>query len=139
MVIKERILGENHPSVAISLNGLAMLYDSQGKYEKAESLYQNSLVILEKALGKNHPDVAVCLNNLAEIYRVQGTRLPISFLDLYSICYVGFSITLILYLKNQHITGYHRIDVEAIPCAPEQIKTLKTSKPFRNTCTSVDS
>ncbi len=43
-----------------------------------------------------------------------------------------FSITLSLYFINQHITGYHRIDVEAIPGAPEQIKTLKTSKPFRN-------
>jgi hypothetical protein len=70
---------------------------------------------------------------------IKPTRLPTSFLALYSICYVEFSITLSLYFINQHITGYHRIDVEAIPCAPEQIKTLKTSKPFRNTCTSVDS
>jgi hypothetical protein len=53
--------------------------------------------------------------------------------------YVEFSITLNLYFINQHITGPHRIDVEAIPGALEQIKTLKTSKPFRNACTSVDS
>jgi hypothetical protein len=70
---------------------------------------------------------------------VKVTRLPTSFLSLYSTCYVEFSITLGLYFINQHITGYHRIDVETIPCAPEQIKMLKTSKPFRNTCTSVDS
>ena len=69
----------------------------------------------------------------------QPTRLPTSFLSLYSICYAEFSIALSLYFINQHITGHHRIDVEAIPCAPEQIKTLKTSKPFRNASTSVDS
>jgi hypothetical protein len=69
----------------------------------------------------------------------KGTRLPTSFLFLYSTCYVIFSIALSLYFINQPITGSHRTDVEAIPGDPEQIKTLKISKPSRNTCTSVDS
>jgi hypothetical protein len=50
-----------------------------------------------------------------------------------------FNIALSLYFINQRITGHHRIDIEAIPGAPEQIKTLKTSKSFRNACASVDS
>ncbi|MER2526691.1 MAG: hypothetical protein ABTR07_02065 [Candidatus Competibacter denitrificans] len=70
---------------------------------------------------------------------LEGTRLPTSFLALYSTCYVAFIIALSLYFINQHITGYHRIEVEAIPGAPEQIKMLKTSKPFRNASTTVDS
>ena len=70
---------------------------------------------------------------------LKGTRLPTSFFDLYSISYLKFSIALSLYFINQHITSHHRIDVEVIPGDPEQIKTLKTSKPFRNARTSVDS
>ncbi len=39
----------------LSLNNLASLYHSQGRYDEAEPLYQRSLAIREKALGENHP------------------------------------------------------------------------------------
>jgi tetratricopeptide (TPR) repeat protein len=51
--------------VALSLNNLASLYDSQGQYAKAEPLYNRALTIREKALGLEHPDVATCLENYA--------------------------------------------------------------------------
>ena len=38
--------------VADSLNSLALLYRTQGKYVEAEPLYQHSLAIREKALGQ---------------------------------------------------------------------------------------
>ena len=60
------------PTVATSLNNLAVLYRDQGKYAEAEPLYQRALAIREKALGSDHPDVAASLNNLAELYRDQG-------------------------------------------------------------------
>ena len=41
-----------------SLNNLAVLYWAQGNYQKAEPLYQRSLLINERVLGKEHPDVA---------------------------------------------------------------------------------
>jgi|APMI01.1.fsa_nt_gi tetratricopeptide (TPR) repeat protein len=44
----------------------------QGKYEKAEPLYQKSLEILEKTLGKDHPDIATNINNLALLYQAQA-------------------------------------------------------------------
>ncbi|MCH8805465.1 MAG: tetratricopeptide repeat protein, partial [Planctomycetes bacterium] len=64
--------GRTDPRLALSLNNLAMLYDTQGKYDQAEPLFKRSLAINEKALGPEHPDVAASLNNLAELYRVQG-------------------------------------------------------------------
>ncbi|MFZ1028611.1 MAG: tetratricopeptide repeat-containing protein, partial [Limnoraphis robusta] len=70
--IRERLLGENHPDVATSLNNLAELYRDQGRYNEAEPLYQRSLAISEKALGENHPHVATTLNNLALLYSDQG-------------------------------------------------------------------
>ncbi|MDP8079059.1 tetratricopeptide repeat protein [Phocoenobacter skyensis] len=72
LAITEKALGENHPSVAATLNNLAELYRIQGKYAKAEPLYKRSLAITEKALGENHPSVAATLNNLAGLYKEQG-------------------------------------------------------------------
>ncbi|MGD1948907.1 MAG: tetratricopeptide repeat protein [Leptolyngbyaceae cyanobacterium] len=68
--VKERF-GDEHPSVATSLNNLAALYRSQGRYEQAEPLYQESLELLKKLLGDEHPDVATSLNNLAVLYANQ--------------------------------------------------------------------
>ena len=60
------------PSTGVALNNLAGLYESQGKYGKAEPLYQRSLAIREKALGPDHPDTAQSLNNLANLVSEQG-------------------------------------------------------------------
>ncbi|RFP51491.1 MAG: tetratricopeptide repeat protein, partial [Limnothrix sp. CACIAM 69d] len=70
--IHEHMLGTDHPSTATSLNNLAGLYESQGRYEAAEPLYRRSLEIREQGLGADHPDTATSLNNLAELYRSQG-------------------------------------------------------------------
>jgi len=63
---------KDYINVTQSLNKLADLYRLQGKYEKAEPLYQRCLGIYEKALGKDHPSVVAVLNNLAELYKYQG-------------------------------------------------------------------
>ncbi|MGK7872863.1 MAG: tetratricopeptide repeat protein [Xenococcaceae cyanobacterium] len=65
-------LGEDHPSVATSLNKLAYLYNSQGRYSEAEPLYQQALELRKKLLGEDHPSVASSLNNLAGLYDSQG-------------------------------------------------------------------
>ena len=58
-----------------SLNGLALLYDSQGRYNDAEPLYLQSLDIRKRQLSNDHPDVATSLNNLALLYESQGKYL----------------------------------------------------------------
>ena len=70
-VAKER-LGEEHISVATSLNDLGLLYDLQGRYEKAENNYLQALELDKKLLGEEHPYVATILNNMAALYRAQG-------------------------------------------------------------------
>ncbi|MFN9953826.1 MAG: tetratricopeptide repeat-containing protein, partial [bacterium] len=70
--LRQRRLGENHPSVSNSLKNLAGLYDSQGRYEEAEPLYLQALELDKRLLGENHPHVASCLNNLALLYNTQG-------------------------------------------------------------------
>jgi tetratricopeptide (TPR) repeat protein len=65
-------LGEEHPSVALSLNNLALLYNSQGRYSEAEPLCLQALELYKRLLGDEHPDVALSLNNLAALYDNQG-------------------------------------------------------------------
>ncbi len=68
----QRLLGEEHPDVALSLSTLAGLYYYQGRYDQAEPLYVQALELRKRLLGEEHLDVALSLNNLAELYRSQG-------------------------------------------------------------------
>ena len=55
-----------------SLNYLAELYQSQGRYSEAEPLYLHALEIDRRSLPKDPPGLATHLNNLAELYQFQG-------------------------------------------------------------------
>ena len=72
LILREKVLGPEHPDVAQSLNNLAELYRVQGRYADAEPHYQRALTIFEKVLGPEHPDVATSFNNLAGLYHTQG-------------------------------------------------------------------
>ena len=72
MAIKEKALGPDNPSVAVSLGNLASLYQDQGRFADSEPLKIRALAILEKALGPDHPSLATSLNNLAYLYDAQG-------------------------------------------------------------------
>ena len=88
--IRRKTFGNEHPSVAESLNNLAQLLRAQvrakgrtllsqvalncslqGKYDEAKLMHEESLRIRRKALGNEHPDVAQSLNNLAGLCRAQ--------------------------------------------------------------------
>jgi tetratricopeptide (TPR) repeat protein len=53
--ITKKVLGEEHPHFATSLNNLGSLYDSMGDYSRAEPLYRQALEIKKKVLGEEHP------------------------------------------------------------------------------------
>jgi CHAT domain-containing protein/Tfp pilus assembly protein PilF len=53
------------------LNNLAVLYDEQGAYEKAEPLLERALAIQKRTLGEWDPAVATSLENLGVHYRRQ--------------------------------------------------------------------
>ena len=52
--------------MAHTLNNLALLYITQGQYEKAEPLYERSLKIAEEHLGKDDPKLAGILENMVK-------------------------------------------------------------------------
>ncbi|MCT7965458.1 tetratricopeptide repeat protein [Laspinema sp. D1] len=70
--ILRKVLGDEHPDTATSLNNFAGLYHSQGRYAEAEPLYLQALNIRRKVLGDEHPDTAYSLNDLAGLYHSQG-------------------------------------------------------------------
>ncbi|MEM9274245.1 MAG: tetratricopeptide repeat protein [Cyanobacteria bacterium P01_F01_bin.143] len=72
MSLAKKRFGEEHISVATSLNDLAELYRSQGRYKDAEPLCLKALTLYRKLLGEEHISVATSLNNIAELYRNQG-------------------------------------------------------------------
>ncbi len=55
-----------------ALNNLAVLYDDEGRYAEAETLYKQALAVTEKALGPEHVEVGTYLSNLAGVYKAQG-------------------------------------------------------------------
>ncbi|XP_076100152.1 kinesin light chain-like isoform X2 [Mytilus galloprovincialis] len=64
--------GYEIPARLRTLHTLVIQYASQGRYEVAVPLCQQTLTDLEKTSGHDHPDVATMLNILALIYRDQG-------------------------------------------------------------------
>ncbi len=71
-MIKENVLGLDHPDVAISLDNLAELYRIQGRYADGEPLLKRSLAIFEQTFGPEHPNVAAFLKNYAALLRETG-------------------------------------------------------------------
>ena len=51
-------MGEKHPSYAISLTNLALLYESMDSYEKAEPLYTQAIEINKQQLLIQFPTLS---------------------------------------------------------------------------------
>jgi len=68
LVIRQKLLGPEHPDVAACLHDLAALFNALGRFEEAETLYLHTLAVREKTLGPENPEVASTLNNLAGLY-----------------------------------------------------------------------
>merc|ERR1711937_1003590 len=72
LTIQKKVLGEEHPDVAASLNNLANLLQRMGKLQEAEPLYKESLAIFKKVLWSEHPLVVMSLFNVAMLLQAMG-------------------------------------------------------------------
>jgi hypothetical protein len=48
------VLGQEHPSTLGSMINLALVLNSQDKYDKAEQMHQQTLELKKKVLGREH-------------------------------------------------------------------------------------
>lgn len=81
IAMSTRALGPEHSDVALSLNGLGLIYAGKGDYARAEPLYERALGIYSKLSDTAQSqenrnaaagNVAATLNNLAELYKNRG-------------------------------------------------------------------
>ena len=72
LMIRKKIFGEEHSSVATSYNNLAKVYYRIGEYNQAKELYEKALMIRKKIFGEEHSSVATSYNNLAGVYECIG-------------------------------------------------------------------
>ena len=70
--LRKQHLGESHNDTLKALNHLAILYDSQGRFDQSEPIYQAALEIRRRELGPDHPDTLSTANNLAVVYQDTG-------------------------------------------------------------------
>jgi len=62
--VHERYLGSDHPSVAVILNGMALILSMQSKKREGLHLYDRVRAIREQQLGTHHPKVAAVFSNM---------------------------------------------------------------------------
>ena len=71
-VLRARLLPQDHPDLARSLNALGNLHSRRGEYDQALARYRHALELREQIFGPGHPEVAGALNNVSIILRRQG-------------------------------------------------------------------
>ncbi|RYP45025.1 hypothetical protein DL770_011441 [Monosporascus sp. CRB-9-2] len=54
------------------MSNLALVLDSQGKYDEAEQMHRQALALSQAVLGREHPDTLKSMRNLALVLHSQG-------------------------------------------------------------------
>jgi tetratricopeptide (TPR) repeat protein len=72
LILREQVLGREHPEVAASLNSLGEVARLRGQNDDAARLYLQAYSIYEQALGPDYPRLAYPLSNLGLVHRRQG-------------------------------------------------------------------
>ena len=60
--MRQKILPENYPNIANSLNNKGISYGNIGNHQKEFQYYMKSLEIRQKIYSENHPDCVIRLN-----------------------------------------------------------------------------
>lgn len=70
--MKRLTMGNNHTSVATTLNNIGSVHFSNCRYDKALEAYDESLRVMKMRLGDEHPDVATIFNNIGDVHYKVG-------------------------------------------------------------------
>ncbi len=120
LMIQSQSLGEKDLSVGNICSNIAMLYVSQGLYEKALTYYEKDLLILLEVFGGNHPDVGVTYSNIAGVLKVCLMITVFSafisiLLILYHHCRVWVGMTKLSNIMSAHCKLFPKLLVRSTP------------------------
>jgi eukaryotic-like serine/threonine-protein kinase len=104
--IYRRVLGDEHPRVAIRLGNLAIVAQNMGDLPRAESLYRESLRLYERAYGERHPETVAVKGQFGLLLQREG-RLA----EAEPLLRDGVSMTLLLFGPDHYKTGYARVSL----------------------------
>ena len=68
LILYKELLGLEHPDTLLVINSLTYVYEKQGKYEQAESLYLQVLSTRDNVTKENHFYYTKLLDDLAYMY-----------------------------------------------------------------------
>ncbi|CAF1430324.1 unnamed protein product [Adineta ricciae] len=72
LMLLEKSLPANHPSLATSYGNIGSVYHSKGDYPKSLEYYGKALSIEQQSLPENHPHLATSYNNIGLVYDSMG-------------------------------------------------------------------
>ncbi len=82
LVVRRELFGPDHEDVGVSLSNIALIYESQGAFDRAVTHRRDAARILEKALGADHPYALLEKSNLVRLLLAAGeTDAAIPLLD----------------------------------------------------------
>jgi serine/threonine-protein kinase len=68
LVVRERVFGQQHPSVASTLNDIALIALVEERYDEAERIYVRVVDIYREAYNGKHYYLGIGLANLASVH-----------------------------------------------------------------------
>jgi serine/threonine-protein kinase len=106
LVIYRRVLGDDHPRVAMRLDNLAIVAQNMGDLQQAENLYRESIRLHERAYGAHHPETTDVKINYGSLLQREG-RLT----EAEPVLRDAVLMTLSLYGPDHYKVGYARVSL----------------------------
>jgi serine/threonine protein kinase/Tfp pilus assembly protein PilF len=104
--IDRRVLGDDHPRVAMHLVNLALTAQSLGDLKKADELYREAILREERIYGQRSPQTAAAKGNYGSLLQLEG-RFQEAEAQLRS----ALDIRLSHYGPNHYLVGYTRVSL----------------------------
>jgi eukaryotic-like serine/threonine-protein kinase len=112
--IDRRLLGDDHPRVAMRLSNLAIVAQNMGDLQHAESLYRDAIQRNEQTYGERHPETAAAKGLYGLLLQREGrlaeaetllraaleTKLSLNGPDHYTVGYSRVSLAILLHDKG---------------------------------------
>ncbi len=67
-----RLLGREHPEIALTVANRAALYADQGRDDEARAGYRRALAVFDATLSPDHPHRVICRENQAALLAGAG-------------------------------------------------------------------